>query len=625
MVKLSAFPPEVLNQILGTYSSSWLVIPLWLCGDSVLRRNIASGLTYVHLRGLGTVASFPFPRLLLQLRALRHLAIECHEFRINSPIDWLNIFDNLSGLLQTLIILSSNPCPFLNVSRDPLQVNSIETQFKRGSSRWIDLECRFPNLTRLGVRNIHCDDLAGLPSSLTSFAGPITMPYETPGGAYAAALPPSLKFIEGEVRVQNSSSNIDQICDDWALAPLLERAVVRFESRSTLKMLPLPLLSCKLPDQTLCTKDLHPDLKCLYLSRILDVSESTLHPHYVAKFPRTLTHLMIDAIGKATTGFFIAELPRTLKKLTLWIDVGIHRQWEAHNQKANSSFWPPHLETFIYQNSVSASELDALPTTLKRLLIGLSLEETIDASKFPPLLTSLTLEVPQKVLFEGNFPALITDLNIDSSIGFAAMNGNLHNLTSLKHFACYSPLEAELFLPSTSLTSISLDSCPTESFGLLPRTLLTFAITQALSASLAPAIEKGELFIDLPPSITDLAINRSYSASRNPINCFPSQRLSSVLPHLRRMILTSMHMFESRFIREMPQSLRELSVAIGDLTYEDAAFLPQYLRDCTIQRSIISEEVLADYWPPFALTPHVGLPETQLKIIRRRSALCNCY
>lgn len=639
----SRFPPEILNQILGTYSTSWLVIPLWLCGDRALQRKLAFGLTYVDLHAYDGGASFPFPRLLLQLRALRHLSVECSTFKLSNPTEWLDIIPSLPKSLETLIINADGSCPFLNVSRDPGAPGCITSQYERGSSHWIDLNALFPRLTRLGARTIDANDLAGLPPSLTSYAGPLWLNYVNSTHNFASCLPQALKLIEGVVKVNCLPGASTALYDDWLHAPLLERAkVASYDLVHCQRALPPALLRCKLVNHELRDVDLQAEPESLYMYRV--IHERSYIPNYVAKFPRTLTHLTFDAMGDTLHGFSIAELPRTLNKFTMWIEIaGLRQQWESEMQKSKPDFWPPMLEVFIYHSNVNSYDLVAFPQTLRRLEVYMHQEVAIVASRFPPLLTQLTLELSHEGVLQGLFPPHITNLMIKAINSksltlerevFERFPTPLRSLTLGTSFPDQRDLGATPPAIPFALTKLELNRWRVDWFGALPRTLLDLRISDLQGTLLSETLQSGALFEGLPASLVSLALflrpiddDGVANEELRLLHACPSQRLASLLPRLRTLSLDGMPNFDPSFIREFPQSLREVVAPLTGLNAEDASFLPQYLLDCDFGYSgTCDDEILTRYWPPLANGPrYVDLQAFADTRQARIPELCNRY
>lgn len=186
---LGDLPGFVLDLIIGYCGSSYIIVELWKCGNRHLNARLASNVTSVYLESDSRIF-FPLPRMLLELRALRHFTLYGTKYRMKSVQQWRQFILQLPSTLESLHL---QPSPsiytFLDAaehtseatsatdsSEFQLQPRSIGSAFPQLRSlelpwmtqdQWNHLQASLPpHLTRLKVSQYINLDLCRLPKTI---------------------------------------------------------------------------------------------------------------------------------------------------------------------------------------------------------------------------------------------------------------------------------------------------------------------------------------------------------------------------------------------------------------------------------------------------------------------------
>ena len=191
MLSLGALPPFVLDQIIGTRDTSYVVIKLWLCGNRKLHTKLSEGLTVLELKG-HPHGTFCFPKLIKHLRSLRRFAISGGGSLIHDGDSHTSLIKSLPPTLGLLNITAEKDWTKL------IWNHGMVTQYPRGPSETIDLETLFPRLHTLKMSGdetqfITSDVFPALPSSLVSLHAQIRL--SSSDTVLMSALPPKLRKI----------------------------------------------------------------------------------------------------------------------------------------------------------------------------------------------------------------------------------------------------------------------------------------------------------------------------------------------------------------------------------------------------------------------------------------------
>ena len=201
MVSLCDLPPFVIDQVIGTRDTSYVVIKLWLCGNRQHHSKLSTGLTFLELQGhpLGT---FCFPKLIKHLRSLRMFSISGNWSLIRKGEPHTSLIESLPPTLEHLTLCPEHDVPKL------IWNQVIVTQYPRGPSESIDLEALFPRLKSLKFYSwayFTSDFFPALPSSLTSLDASIEL---TPSDTILmSALPPNLRILRTITRWRFDSAD----------------------------------------------------------------------------------------------------------------------------------------------------------------------------------------------------------------------------------------------------------------------------------------------------------------------------------------------------------------------------------------------------------------------------------
>lgn len=340
---LNQLPPDHLGLILGSKHLSYLVLRLWMCGDSRLNSRLAAGITYINLKASWSLQS-GFPSVLLRLRSLRYLSIKSKGRLFGNPMAWSGIALSLSPILETLKI-SCFDCDtaMRNFAPDwtATAPKFIETEYPMGKSTFIDLAQHMPRLTKL---------------ELTGTASGRPVPFFAQD---LVALPPTLTELRVSLQRRGHPN----------MMSILPRSLLRLRSAAV-----GPANDAGIADWLESPPNLeHIDVINYYYPQ----------PDFTW-VPRSLRHLKIDKIG--STFFFDDQAALSLPTDYYSANINVESDFSTSPGFPDSSNW--------------VSMLSSRLTTLTANSSRVSLAEVV---RYPRTLTSLTLAV-QNVKWKSGLP-----------------------------------------------------------------------------------------------------------------------------------------------------------------------------------------------------------------------------
>lgn len=612
---LSDFPTDLIDPIIGHSDSSYLVIKLWLCGDKKFNSRIARGLTYLNLKA-HRFSSSTFPRLISNLRSLRHLSISSENALQKSPSDWPEVIKSLPSSLKSLSFSCvEDPTHFFK--------RAVNTTYLRGES-YVDLNALFPRLDTLVLASGHTmtsDFFPALPASLTRLRAPVVINYSE-GSAPLSKLPRGLRRLEGCVfRLQS----YDAFRRDCALAPrsLEFLTLPPLSSRHVTEYwLPKSLLevdwsSAASPTWTpMMARTMPSNLKTFGLYHVNLASFADTYTNYIADLPRTLTDFTLAGEEPIDFLSYARFLPRSLTSLRLralqFTIPDYFGNWSACG--ANGA-WPPGLTTLLLHTYLCPPDIVHLPKTIRTLDLSVRARSAdpeasnLYTKLLPPSLTNLSLEWTSKV----NVAFALRSFNL-TSCTLAFDNPSLLALpcTSLKWLpdslvtldlqgiaiivpSAYTPVEG--LLPN--LKTVTVARCDWEWFQHIPRGVEHFSIGSASGMSQSPLLATDNIFGDLPPTLKSLSIP---GRAADVIDSFvlPPQRFDH-LPHLTKIVLGCAAHVSSGMLRTLPRTLKELQICITDLNENDVPFIPPHLTTLFTEINKADLAVLAEHMTLAAL------------------------
>ena len=107
MHTLSAFPGDIINQIVCNHDTSYVVIRLRLCGDTALNNKLSKCVTLIDLKR-HPLSTCSVPRIVFELPSLRHLSLYSEDKLANQAQDWSVMMKSLPNTLESLSIYTAD-------------------------------------------------------------------------------------------------------------------------------------------------------------------------------------------------------------------------------------------------------------------------------------------------------------------------------------------------------------------------------------------------------------------------------------------------------------------------------------------------------------------------------------
>lgn len=609
---LAAFPSELLGFILSFSSSSYMVLRLWKCGDSLLNSRLARGVTDVEITASDLVSN-NLPSLLFSLKSMRHLRVRSNYVLLSSKEQWYSALKQLPSTLETLrfgiATADGHYIPFRRLGF-ALPETSV-TQF--------DLGALFPGLLDVSLYDgytLPSTQFSELPSTLTRLH--VWYSLIASKSLFVKNLPRTLTELDAHVVVSNMTSAQEAAFrQDWLLVPpqliLLDRMDLS-DSKIGSDWIPRGLRIRKLHiGESPAIANLPPKVDALQIHQWMDYKTLSTEPSasdWPSLLPRELKALILSCKSSSSSTLFasnLALLPRTLTKLDLkknrrvdWSNLGDAVKDDTPQSIDLTSLWPPALTSLRLELPSCQSEvLGLLPRNLRELKVlirddGLSEKcLRLPVLALPPMLTSLQLDAKVAGVgfcLEGELPTSLITLKARnrrhtdfSGHSFEALPTGLKDLFWQNSPASFA--DRLWSLPPT-LTRLDTSYWPIDRLGALPRTLTHFSSCVG-SSSLTP-LEAENVFVELPPALVFLDLSQSGD---------PSQVLFSSLSFSRLLVLESLlisnnlGLFPACTLRHLSPCIQTLHLPLSS---SDIDYLPPTLKRLYFYREVTWN---AGIWP----------------------------
>lgn len=539
-------PNEILRQILS-YSVSHHVVTLWQCGNSrLIQRLVNGGAIEIGLMDKSAGSPSRWPCLLVELKHLRSLTINCGKQRLGSISSLRAQLKRLSATLEELDFDFQDSVAVLMeagaLEISPQNVVERSKSYSGVSGMW-SLDAAFPRMRSL---RLHGDsqigflrdvDFESLPRSLISLDIQATLDLtDSSDWQRLDLLPPTLeRFLV---------SPLTDLWTDSAIARLprsiLELGPIDLPSDVSLQHLP--------PNLQSTASNLFPRLP----QSLLSCECSTGRVGFLRNIlPPKLTDLRLT-LFKEVPAELIKSLPRTLRTLSISYDIN----WQ---DITSSDIFPPHLERLHlpYDCRVMVERLKWLPRTLASLTLLISAGEKIPPSfaDLPPCLTHLDLRTTTESVLGSVGASLPRSLK---SLYLATLSEGVNDLFD------GLPLDLTLlYLKVSRKAAIEADLSKLSRLWRL-RTLRLNGIALPAQFRLPHTLE----FLDLNLPIESALMEPDDDA----VACLPRS-----LTHLR----LNLHRFQCKSLSCLPRTLlilEDLEIADIDVVNNPPVFLPPKLR-----------------------------------------------
>lgn len=638
IASISDLPSFVIDQIIGTRDTSYVVIKLWICGDFTLHNKLSNGITFLDLKS-HPLRACRVPVVISHLRNLRHLSLYSRASFNKHPWKWRRIIRSWPNSIEFLSLYSSDQWQHCLWRRH-------ETHYTRGVSRAIELETLFPHLHTLVLGNPKTKDdplppcidsslFAALPSSLTVLDAFIMFipPYEP-----LSSLPPNIRHLKGPtlwtldkdyyaplaqlIPYRSGDHGSDDALDpDEALDSLRNCFASAPSTLETINTY-YPSYSKQFvwaTDEELAT---HSDT-CWLPQSLLDINWcGRFSPRWSPSIARTtppnlqslaIQHFDADLFVQTSTNW-AAELPRSLTKLAL----GLREFNDSH-----TSVLPPNLTDVTISSDKtdfgdcrSISGVQNLPSHLTRLNLANFYIEPHEIIHLPQSISTLLVSISSTTEAMGDnrprietklLPLRLTDLSLHWT-SRVRISLSLEHLELLHCDLCYITVQGWFDFPHTKFKSFphSLERLTLASFDIgtredgdldlksqlpnlkyltvysidcnwfeqIPRSVVHLRVI-SLRGLKSPLSARGGLCKHLPISLTSLMLEGGWTNEM----VLPPQDLSH-LTSLLTLKLECTSKVSSRQLRTLPRTLKRLETHISKLKDDDVLYLPPHLELC---------------------------------------------
>ena len=353
-----------------------MVIPLWLCGDSIVNQKIARNLQVLHLVASIRRSCNRYPHLISQLKNLRYLSINHGKsFLFDSAVEFNAVIGALPPTLTTIKLTSADAIEaFLNHASDsePYKPHILKTSYERGSSQYMDFSSAFPLLSMLHLDGLppstHDELFAALPNSLTKLVLP-EYSYRSEDATYLC-LPRRLKYFKARFHTSNA------LARDLLLGPEgMKIGILNWRAGfGSFEEFKCAQLRLGWEEWSWKNAALVPRLFSLLDTVDIDAPSFVENgTTWMAQLPKTLTSLLISVQYELTP----TELGGLPKSLTLL---------KCSSIQAGNLVWPPALRSLIIADVGDIT----FPSTLSSLVLSWK-RSIFDFECLPPSLRNLTI------------------------------------------------------------------------------------------------------------------------------------------------------------------------------------------------------------------------------------------
>lgn len=591
-MNLNHFPPEILTHLLSPPDSSFLSIQLWNTGDLILQHGLARAMLSLDLRA--PRISFKIPSIVSKLPRLRHFAIESGAQLTQSRHLSAQKLEMLPRTLESLELDVAQIHVLLTNHVKCLDGHEIiVSSYPLGTSRCIDLNALFPNLTSLSLVNnpmyLAPEDLfPALPSTLTELSSERLYVRSL----FASLLPRSLERLDCEIYFDIGNVSFESYRSAWFDAPpFLSRVKCLRVKGQWLSILAHPWLpksvtridSCFLKPST--SHDLCFPTETLIIANF--VLEGIPDLVWTGALPSTLTDLSL-IYGASLPLNHLHCLPTSLTRLETVV-IWSNQDLEDAKKHDLATLWPTALTRLEVQTSDIGTFREVLPLTLTSL--DLSEDQNLrqeDDLIAPPLPTPIAAVTPKRAV---GWPSNLTLLTVRTSSNCEEWPTLPDSLTefswSKNAFNGHRIIgDHPMFSFPSQLETLQLSEWQCVWFHLIPRTVTDLTIYDLIRSP--NATYEPYRFRVLPKSLTRLHISRAVRI----------QLSSTSLAHLCNLTdLSAVTVgLPSAAIIYLPKTMKCLRTRLTSLTPTDLRFLPLTLMDCQLGLDATQPEVFA-YWP----------------------------
>lgn len=556
-LRLARFPVDVLGRIVAFSSLS---IPLWLCGDSILRNKLEEGVYELSLVDKRWISPGRTPEVITRFKRLHSLSVSLgsgphSESRWNIAVQ----VDALAAQLQSLSL----------PGRAYQQLPSLP-----------------PNLTFLQIQRCHLDeavcfrDMTVLPRTLETLDAGVTR-YRQHDWSCS---PPNLTTITS-VFMQDKEPTLS------FLPRSLRYSTLHLSQSMSLSMM----------------RSLPPDLRKLAFTGTVDKESFTKEgTMWYSELPKSLETLACPGADSLTVDLLM-RIPRTITEI-----IADRVDWDGlvDDEEAGRDFdiWPPNLERLATSHGyIYDYQLYLVPRTVKSFSTNFYFQKSsLDCTALPPSLTRFNWEIqarrgasPTNLAIKGRLPRNLRSWESGTGLKNFDSIQHLRSLTSLSiEWSRIPTLKKEQVTLPDSLTRITTSRWRWDWLDVLPRGLVSIDFDM-LDGTPEPV--NGDCFARLPLGLRKLAMGGTQvsTATKEELSFGPHNFL--FLRHLESIDVPFLGLFDSAIVRRLStmRYLRVLDITLASLDPRDAPFVPQNLNhDLSLGQHVNPlDPQIAPYWP----------------------------
>lgn len=555
-LELLHLPASVLGLIVA---NSYIVVPLWKCGNRLLHSKLVEGTQDVSLVDKMRHSTSRWPKLLSHLRNLRKLHIE-------RPFSYL-IYDHdamarevqsLSPLLEYLTIRCKDVLTaFVGPSIPPTL-----RHYPHGTSSFWSIRDRFPSLRSFDIGpsavGFTWSDWPAFPDSITELS------------CCGKPLPLSRNSLS------ITPSSFPPHIANWKL-------ILSTWNPSEAHLLPASTVS-------------------LSFGSLESSTSSPSLQHWTAPLER-LTHLHTLSITRHCINVdSLRLLPPTITALTLNV-LEENSFLIAASEGTLKSSWPDALKSLSFQGSSMLNQLCYhLPRHLETL--GWDVEETagFDLSVLPRSLTSMRLIPLHYSLVPYAIPPMLTQLELiqapqqHAGPPSDAPSHPAHDANSTHSGSHVSSIP---LFNLAWLTRLRLKDWSWHDFAKLPRTLtsLSIVIITGYSSSMDPA---EDWFDSLPRGLVNFELIKSVETPLPVLSSNSFHHLTSLNSLWIRS--TSLY-FNANILKNLPRKMEAIEIGLDSMTEELTQYLPVTYVSSSYRLNQHGWSELKEHWPLHANAP----------------------
>lgn len=589
-MKFAEFPIDILSQIVSVPAYSFLVIPLLQCGDTLLSRKLALGMTLIDLVNFIDNSTPQLPKCISSFPNLRSLHYY-ERIRLTEPYIsefYTRLLTLPSMKLESLIIKMKD----FNMPRLLERKHLLEsTNPDRASTALLLPFCHLVTLHIPYGDPWETFHLALLPSTLTDLASPgFSFSVTTCQELTFSSLPKGLLVWRATIRCVNdfeSAASVDNSLFWQNPPPHLHRIECidfsYFEwSNQIALMLPRSLITCdfrRVPPPTLT-----------FISRLpvglRNISVGTISLEFALSYGEKWRSAWGDRVGTlylvdSDATFTAGNISSVFRSMPTSI-TSIHLVMDPNTLSAISAKdWPPHLSELNFtalRPAYMDHLLESIPATLSSLKISRNvvLSNFVATKLFPTSLTSLHFAVEvAAIVFSFKLPETLVELGIMRVP--LVQDEEPHRIPPIDFTSQCLP----------RLQVLQLNDWPYAQLNLIPRSVTrleikhlttsqdnfhsSFCTSHSPSSNIDPSIEPQischfKLGHALPPLLRFLILGSFYPL-------FWTDPCFEALPHLRLLFIHKIGQFGPQVLAQLPSRLAALQIKLSHFNDEHGPLL----------------------------------------------------